>query len=569
VGDTQAFSQSVNAGATQNWNLQVPFSCTAGQNVSYVVTATVTNDCGTDTKTHTVNVLCQSPPCVSIDLNAPTIACVGANVQLCGTVTNCSNTTENIEVHFQQQSQMISSVAPGQSKSFCFEVRMPECTQGDVREWSVTALATNDCGHSEKTAVDETKCKLPEIKVKKAAESVVNDGDIIHYTIIVENPGEAPLQNVTITDPLCSYTVYNNNAHPTPSNAPAVGQNGTVTWTIPLLAKGESMALTFEAKASLAQGGASCPGDVICRNKVTASGTCSGTTDTQPVTSSDETATTIRCAAQNCPRSPGFWTQQCAQRGNGSTKFTVTEMNQIVSKVDDVSVFFNWNTDSTFANFCATVNPPKPMSARKQAERQFAVLLANYSTDLLNLTPSAGGVLLLDPNTSISCAGFNATTIGELLNEIDLRLVSLAGGSADAQAYSQIASCLDNINNGVGIPTVAGCDEGSDGGEGDGKKDDARVKLSAATPNPFTSTTQFTYEVAGDASNVSVIVYNVAGRQVRTLVAMTQPTGRYTITWDGKADDGSTVTRGVYFVRAVVANQKSPVQRVLYIRDQQ
>ena len=257
--------------------------------MSYVVTATVTNDCGTDTKTQNVSVLCQAPPCVSIDLNAPTIACVGSTIQLCGTVTNCSNTTENIEVHYQQQSQLVSSVPPGQSRSFCFEVRMPECTQGDVREWTVTAVATNDCGRAEKTAVDETKCKLPEIKVKKAAESVVNDGEIIHYTIIVENPGEAPLQNVTITDPLCPYTVYNDHANPQPTSEPAVGANGTVTWVIPTLAKGESMALTFEAKASLSTGGASCPGDVLCRNKVTASGTCSGTTDTTPVTSTDET----------------------------------------------------------------------------------------------------------------------------------------------------------------------------------------------------------------------------------------------------------------------------------------
>jgi hypothetical protein len=242
-------------------------------------------------------------------------------------------------------------------------------------------------------------------------------------------------------------------------------------------------------------------------------------------------------------------------------------MNQIVSKVDDVSVFFNWNTDSTFANFCSVINPPKPMTQRAQAERQFAVLLANYATDVLNFTPSSGGVLLLDPNTPVSCGGFNATTIGALMTEIDLKLVNLAGGSADAQAYSQIISCVDAINNGQGIPTVAGCEEGSDD-SGD-KGDDARVKLSAATPNPFSSTTQFTYQVDGDAQNVSVIVYNVAGRQVRTLVAGTQSAGRHTISWDGKSDDGTNVTRGVYFVRAVIGNQKSPVQRVLYIRDQQ
>jgi hypothetical protein len=50
VGDTQAYNQSVAAGQTANWTLQVPFStCTAGSSVSYNVSATVPNDCGTDT----------------------------------------------------------------------------------------------------------------------------------------------------------------------------------------------------------------------------------------------------------------------------------------------------------------------------------------------------------------------------------------------------------------------------------------------------------------------------------------------------------------------------------------
>ena len=117
---------------------------------------------------------------------------------------------------------------------------------------------------------------------------------------------------------------------------------------------------------------------------------------------------------------------------------------------------------------------------------------------------------------------------------------------------------------------VAGCEEGgSDGGDGNDARGNDRVKLSAATPNPFSSTTQFSYEVTDNQAQVSVVVYNVAGRQVRTLVATSQPAGKYTITWDGRADDGTNVVRGVYFVRAMVAGQKSPVQRVLYIRDQQ
>jgi uncharacterized repeat protein (TIGR01451 family) len=488
-------------------------------------------------------------------------------VKLCGTVTNCSASAEAIEVHYADQVQRFDGVAAGGSKSFCFEVRMPACTTGDVHQWTVTVVAVNTCGRVEKTSVDETKCKLPQIKVKKAAESLVTDGDIIHYTIIVENPGEAPLQNVLVTDPLCSYTVYNGHANPAATTAPAVGSNGTVTWKIPTLARGESFAITFEAKASRSAGGAQCPGDdVACTNRVEASGSCAGTDDSSPVKEFDTTVTTIRCPTQNCPRAPSYWTQQCSA---ATAKFTNAQLLQITSKVNDVSTFFAWASDSTLDSFCATVNPAAPSDLRKQARRQFAALVANYATDQLNLSPSAGGSLLLDPNTPITCGGFLARTVGELLTEVDLQLVLLESQNlADASVaakYTDIVSCLDAINNGVGIPTVDGCERSTTNPGSQG----TTAKLSAATPNPFSSTTQFSYEVVGDKAEVSITVYNVAGRQVRTLVLANQAAGRYTVTWDGKSDEGASMTRGVYFVRAIVAGQKAPTQRVLYIRDAQ
>ena len=75
--------------------------------------------------------------------------------------------------------------------------------------------------------------------------------------------------------------------------------------------------------------------------------------------------------------------------------------------------------------------------------------------------------------------------------------------------------------------------------------------------------------MTGDQASVDITVYNVAGRQIRKLVGTTQPAGRYTATWDGKSDDGVSVTRGVYFVRTIIAGSKAPVQRLLYIRDAQ
>jgi hypothetical protein len=391
---------------------------------------------------------------------------------------------------------------------------------------------------------------------------------------VVENPGEVDLQNVVVTDTPCPYSQYNDHADPVPFSEPAVGANGQVVWHIDLLEKGGSRTFKFEAKASLSAGGASCPGEIVCTNKVDVVGYCAGSDNSSPVRDSAQVDTKIQCLVFNCPRTVGFWMQQCAQKSGGSTKFTVSQMNAITAKVDDISSFFNWSND--FAQFCAIMDPPKPMTQQRQAKRQFAGLLANYATDLLDLTPSNGAKLLLDPNTPIHCAGFSATTLGALITEIDQALAALEGGSSSAAGYNDIISCTDDINNGRTIPTVAGCEHGDGSvpiangtGQGSDGSGGAGAELYRAAPNPFSSTTQFTYEVTGDQASVDITVYNVAGRQVRKLVNATQPVGRYTTTWDGKSDDGVSLTRGVYFVRTVIAGQKAPVQRLLFIRDGQ
>src|SRR5207342_1198997 len=90
VDGQQAFGGTVAAGAEQSWSIQLPMkACTSGQSVSYNVTATAGNSCGNDTKSTTVNVACGASPCVSIDVNAPALACAGTTIQLCGSVTNC------------------------------------------------------------------------------------------------------------------------------------------------------------------------------------------------------------------------------------------------------------------------------------------------------------------------------------------------------------------------------------------------------------------------------------------------------------------------------------------------
>jgi hypothetical protein len=72
--------------------------------------------------------------------------------------------------------------------------------------------------------------------------------------------------------------------------------------------------------------------------------------------------------------------------------------------------------------------------------------------------------------------------------------------------------------------------------------------LTACRPNPFRDRTQISYALP-TASNVSLRVYDAAGRTVRTLASGHQNAGSYSVTWDSRDNRGRQVPRGVYFYR--------------------
>jgi hypothetical protein len=409
-----------------------------------------------------------------------------------------------------------------------------------------------------------------------AQESSVANGATIHYTITVRNPSATVgLENIRVVDDLCAYARWTGVANPAPFSAPGVGTaGGQVEWRFASLAPGAQEVITFEVTADVAAGGGVCPTTVQCENDVFATGECVGSNGQSTVRDDDEIVTPITCAGENCPRTVGFWGAQCAQRGNGSTKFTVAQMTQIAECIDDRSSFFNWAPGSDFDLFCRNINPSNPMTQRKQAKRQFAGVLANLCTDLLNLQPSRGGRIFLDPSTPISCAGLEADTIGELIDEVDDILADLEGedlNDPDVKArYGQLISCLDAINNGTNIPVRDDCESESDPTEqGDALgTDGAAVELYRPFPNPFTGSTAFAYSVdAIDGAAVDITVYDVAGRQIRKIVSGVQATGRHTAAWDGRTDAGVRANRGVYFVRTTIGGVKASTNRVLYLSE--
>jgi hypothetical protein len=72
------------------------------------------------------------------------------------------------------------------------------------------------------------------------------------------------------------------------------------------------------------------------------------------------------------------------------------------------------------------------------------------------------------------------------------------------------------------------------------------VRLAQNVPNPFRPTTSISYELAGDG-RVSLRIFDVSGRVVRTLVDRHQSGSLHTIEWNGTDDRGHSVPSGVYF----------------------
>jgi hypothetical protein len=75
-----------------------------------------------------------------------------------------------------------------------------------------------------------------------------------------------------------------------------------------------------------------------------------------------------------------------------------------------------------------------------------------------------------------------------------------------------------------------------------------KPELASCSPNPFRSHTQISYALP-TAGNVSLRVYDVSGRTVRTLASGFQRAGSYSVSWDARDSHGKQVPYGVYFYR--------------------
>ena len=88
--------------------------------------------------------------------------------------------------------------------------------------------------------------------------------------------------------------------------------------------------------------------------------------------------------------------------------------------------------------------------------------------------------------------------------------------------------------------------------------------LSQNNPNPFNPATAIRYTLA-EESNVSLVVYNTPGQQVRVLTNNVEHAGQHAVLWDGRDEVGRTVATGTYIYR-LVAGRNVATKKMVFAK---
>jgi YVTN family beta-propeller protein len=95
-----------------------------------------------------------------------------------------------------------------------------------------------------------------------------------------------------------------------------------------------------------------------------------------------------------------------------------------------------------------------------------------------------------------------------------------------------------------------------------------RFALNQNFPNPFNPITTITYDIPGSATegvHVKLVVYNILGQVVKTLVDEHKQPGRYNIRWDSDSSDNIPLASGIYIYR-IEAGDFVQVRKMVLIR---
>jgi hypothetical protein len=80
-------------------------------------------------------------------------------------------------------------------------------------------------------------------------------------------------------------------------------------------------------------------------------------------------------------------------------------------------------------------------------------------------------------------------------------------------------------------------------------------------PNPFNPSTTIKF-VLNKPGNAAIKVYNSLGKEITILINEYLPSGEKEIAWDGKDNNGNTVSSGVYFIQMTADSFRQTIKAV-------
>jgi hypothetical protein len=140
-------------------------------------------------------------------------------------------------------------------------------------------------------------------------------------------------------------------------------------------------------------------------------------------------------------------------------------------------------------------------------------------------------------------------------------MITFSGGTANLTvnlpAYGMAVYVVDVVQRTVTLPPLTGI----------GLTDPTRPKelaLGQNYPNPFNPTTSIQFEIS-EVAHARLKVFDVLGREVETLVDQQMNPGAFTVAWDGRNSNGTSVGSGVYFY-SLQAGGQTISKRMLLLR---
>ncbi len=83
-------------------------------------------------------------------------------------------------------------------------------------------------------------------------------------------------------------------------------------------------------------------------------------------------------------------------------------------------------------------------------------------------------------------------------------------------------------------------------------------------PNPFNPTTTIAYETP-EQTDIEIVLFDLKGHKVKTLIKSIQPAGHYTVFWNGRSDKGLEMPSGVY-IYSMRAGNFHTVKKMLLVK---